>query len=220
MSITATTTYSGLQSSIADWIARGDLGTVIPDFIRLAEIRLKKDLFGTAFEVDASLSTIAASRKVALPVDFVEPIKLELIETPSIRLLSFQTPVSMGYSNTTGRPSAWCINGASIDLDRPADAVYPLNFRYRWKFALTTASATNWLLTNYPNIYLAASLAEAYLYVKSPEGAQLWDQRCASLVDGLNETLAREKAGAVLMADPALLRRGYPAYAAFVNGSF
>ena len=32
--------YTELQSSIAGWLIRNDLGTVIPDFIRLAEIRI------------------------------------------------------------------------------------------------------------------------------------------------------------------------------------
>jgi hypothetical protein len=38
------TTYAELQTTIAGYLARSDLTTQIPDFIRLAEIRLRRDL--------------------------------------------------------------------------------------------------------------------------------------------------------------------------------
>lgn len=207
----AITNYSELQAEVADWLARSDVMGKMPTFIALAEARLKKDLTGVAFELDTPLTgnpLSATPRKLTLPVGFVEPIKLEIDEPNYITLLTPQTPVSMAYSNTAGRPAAWCINGDSIDLDRPVDTAYLFNFRYRWSPALSNSAPTNWLLTNYPNIYLGATLAEAYLYIKNPDGASLWDQRTAALIDGLNETLAREK-NAVLMVDPSLLRRRY-----------
>ena len=38
------TSYSDLQTAIAGYLARTDLTTQIPDFIRLAETRLRRDL--------------------------------------------------------------------------------------------------------------------------------------------------------------------------------
>jgi len=38
------TSYSDLQTTIAGYLARTDLTTQIPDFIRLAETRLRRDL--------------------------------------------------------------------------------------------------------------------------------------------------------------------------------
>lgn len=40
----ALTTYSDLQSAVASYLARSDLTSQIPDFIRLAEIRLRREL--------------------------------------------------------------------------------------------------------------------------------------------------------------------------------
>ena len=38
------TSYSDLQDAIAGYLARSDLTTQIPDFIRLCEVRLRRDL--------------------------------------------------------------------------------------------------------------------------------------------------------------------------------
>lgn len=216
------TTYAQLQSSIADWIARSDLTPTIPDFIVLAEARLKRGLSGTAFERETTLTAnpLAANpRRLTLPTDFVEPVKLEIVESSGITLLTPQTPVSMGYSADVGRPAAWCINGDYIDLDRPVDAAYSLNFRYRWKLALSDASPTNWLLEEYPDLYLSASLAEAYRYTKNPEGAALWDQRASAQIVDINSVVARSKSLAVLTAENALLRRR-TTYAELESGAF
>ena len=40
----AFTTYTELKASVADYLARTDLTAQIPDFITLAEKRLKRDL--------------------------------------------------------------------------------------------------------------------------------------------------------------------------------
>ena len=40
----ALTDYSSLKTSVASYLARSDLTTQIPDFIRLAEERLARDL--------------------------------------------------------------------------------------------------------------------------------------------------------------------------------
>ena len=43
----AITTYSELQSAVADWLNRDDLTSVIPNFIELAEADLTRNLQGS-----------------------------------------------------------------------------------------------------------------------------------------------------------------------------
>lgn len=215
--------YSDLKASIADWIARGDLTTAIPDFIAFAEARLADDLYGNLFESDVTLVTdpnATNPRKVALPADFIEPIKLELVETSVITTLMPQTVVSLAYLVTAGKPTAWAINGTDIDLDRPADAVYSLNFRYRWSFGLSDTVETNWLLTNRPNLYLAVCLVEAYKYTKNQEGVQYWEGIAGPLIAKLNRTLAKSRGNTVLTVDPALASHGRASTIALINGEY
>ena len=40
----AFTTYSELKTTVANYLGRSDLTSVIPDFIRLAETRLQREL--------------------------------------------------------------------------------------------------------------------------------------------------------------------------------
>ena len=53
----AFTSYSELKTTIANYLARSDLTTQIPDFIRLAEIRLQRDLRTRQMLVVATAST-------------------------------------------------------------------------------------------------------------------------------------------------------------------
>ena len=51
-------TYANLQTSIANYVARSDLTTQIPDFIKFAETRLRREL---RIRQMISLATITAT---------------------------------------------------------------------------------------------------------------------------------------------------------------
>ena len=70
---------------------------------------------------------------------------------------------------------------------------------YKKLDALSDSSPTNDILTNYPDIYLFGSLAEAELYLKNDQRAGLWDQRFLAGIRGANKdhARARRKGGAL-----------------------
>ena len=70
------TTYTNLQSSVADWLLRDDLTAVIPSFISLAEANLNRDARHWRME-DRSTATLD-SQYSAVPADFLEPIRLSI----------------------------------------------------------------------------------------------------------------------------------------------
>jgi len=63
------TDYTTLQATIADYLARSDLTTQIPEFIRLAEDRLVRDLRIRQLIKVAVASTTAGDATVSLPSD-------------------------------------------------------------------------------------------------------------------------------------------------------
>jgi type I restriction-modification system DNA methylase subunit len=65
----AYTTYSELQTSIANYLGRSDLTSIIPDFIRFAETRLSRDLRTRIMLKSATTSMTAGDATVALPTD-------------------------------------------------------------------------------------------------------------------------------------------------------
>ena len=67
----AFTSYTTLKSTIADYLARSDLTSQIPDFITLAENRLRRDLRIRQMLKYVTTNTVAGDGTVALPSDFL-----------------------------------------------------------------------------------------------------------------------------------------------------
>lgn len=69
----ALNTYSNLKTSIANYLNRSDLTSYIPDFIRLAEVRMNKELRVREQEkTDTSITTVAGTQSYSLPTNFIE----------------------------------------------------------------------------------------------------------------------------------------------------
>src|SRR5512143_3239333 len=64
------TTYSELKTAVAGWLSRGDLTTVIPDFITLAESEFNRRIRVRQMMVTQSSSPSTAG-KFSLPTDFL-----------------------------------------------------------------------------------------------------------------------------------------------------
>ena len=61
--------YANLQSSIANWLARDDLTTEIPDFIALCEAEFNRELRIRNMETTATVTINA--EQIALPTGFL-----------------------------------------------------------------------------------------------------------------------------------------------------
>ena len=64
--------YSDLQSTIASYLARTDLTVQIPDFIQLAETRLRRDLRIRQMLKVVTTATTPSDSTVELPSDFLQ----------------------------------------------------------------------------------------------------------------------------------------------------
>ena len=184
--------YTELQASALDWMTRaGQTGQVV-DWIALAEARLNRDL--GAVETDTTLTGVANSRRIDISaVSMVQPIALFLAETGNDEV--FINPKADGtfpYLTDVGRPSVWSLDGTNIDFDRPLDAAYPFRLRYRQKFNLAT-SATNWLLTNHPDVYLAATLMWGAGYNEDWSNGSIWKAILEDAIPSIKNTIAQSK---------------------------
>ena len=63
----AISTYSELQTAVANWLDRDDLTARIPEFIVLAEARYNRELRIRGMETIVDISTVAGTRSYALP---------------------------------------------------------------------------------------------------------------------------------------------------------
>lgn len=170
--------YADLIASVAAWSKRSDLTALMPDFVALAEARISRDLRMRRQVTNTTLTTAVNTATVALPTDWLESMDLTLATNPtrtltviSLDQMDWQFPASI-----TGAPAVYAVLGANIKLGPTPDAAYSLSLDYYAKFAGLQANSTNWLMTNHPNIYLSACLAELALYTFD-ERATLWMQK-------------------------------------------
>lgn len=202
----ALTTYTELKASLADWLNRSDLTTVIPDFIRLAEAQMERQLRTRQMIVRATASFAAAAEYGTVPDDFLE-VKSIKLDTNPVTSLTFQTIDSLDQlSNTTylssGKPLYFTVVGNQFRLLPIPDGAYTADLVYYAKLTkLSTSVATNWLLTQAPDVYLYGSLLQAAPYLQDDARISVWSSLYLAGLDQLQVADDRgSTSGGALMA--------------------
>jgi hypothetical protein len=169
--------YSSLKTTIATYLARSDLTSIIPDFIRLAETRLQRDIRTRQMLVVATAVTTGGDSTVGLPTDFLEMRDIHLNTTP-VTTLRYKAPNSFyAESRTTdgGKPVDYTILSSEMQLAPTPDSTYTLQMLYYGKpTVLSDTTSSNVFLANYPDALLYASLAEAEPYLMNDARIQTW----------------------------------------------
>jgi hypothetical protein len=178
----AFTSYSDLKTTIANYLARSDLTSVIPDFIRLAEERLRRDLRIRQMLVVATATTTGGDSTVGLPTDFLEMRDIHFNTNP-ISSLSYEAPNTF-YASTrateSGIPRTYTVLASEIQFAPIPDTAYTAQMLYYAKPPLLSDSnASNVFLANCPDALLYAALGEAEPYLMNDARLQVW----ASLYD-------------------------------------
>jgi hypothetical protein len=173
----ALTDYSSLKTSVASYLARSDLTDQIPDFIRLAEERLARDLRTRKMLVVARADTTGNDSTVGLPTDFLEMRDIHVRTTP-VQSLTYRSPNAFfAGSRTTdiGKPIDYTILSSEIQFAPVPDTAYSIQMLYYAKPTLLSDSNTsNVFLANYPDALLYAALGEAEPYLMNDARLQTW----------------------------------------------
>lgn len=207
----AISTYAQLQTAIANWLDQGNLTAVIPDFISLCEAKINRTTRLLQAETIVDLSTSTSSRFVAFPSGMQELLDLSIVipnANDSQDQLTYVSPDRMTWevTNIPQRPEIYTIRD-QIELNSYSDQVYTLKAHIRRKWDIASSS-TNWLLTNYPDIYLYGSLAEAAPYIKDDARIGIWQSLYAQAVGQANESDSRSRVNGPLVVDVPVLVAG------------
>jgi hypothetical protein len=169
------TTYSQLTAAIAAWLNRSDLTLQIPTFVQLAHTRLNRDLRLARMETRASASTIVGEPMLALPLDFLEMRSVRLQTDPPIVLRAANPAEIETLCAAHGRSTAYATIGRSLRLAPTPDATIGVTLTYYAAVpALSTDNGSNWLLTEAPDVYLYAALAESAPYLHEDARVNTW----------------------------------------------
>lgn len=175
------TTYAELQTSVAGWLHRADLTSIIPDLIKLGELRIFREVRCRAMET--ALNGTIASGVVALPSDYLD-LKFAYIDATPVskldRASASQIYEQHPYRNATGKPTMIAREGTNFIFGPYPDSSYTVKGIY---YASPTSIQTtaNALFTAYPDLYLMASLCEAAPYIQDDPRLQLWEGKYAAI---------------------------------------
>ena len=197
----AFSTYSELKTSIANFLARDDLTSQIPDFIRLAEARMSRELDARSMEKRATATTVAGDGYISLPTDLREIRNVQL-NTDPVKTLEYYTVqmINTDYAGQgQGKPKAYSIVGTEILLKPTPDAAYTLEIVYGENVqALSDEDTNNTILLRHPDAYLYGSLMNAYTYLMDEQRALQYDQLFTRIMDEIIRDTEKARYGGVL----------------------
>jgi hypothetical protein len=181
----AITTYSELQTALADWLNRADLDQQIPDFIALAESTLN-DVLRSSFMVTSATQAITAGR-ASLPSDALEIVYVQVADTED-EPLEQTTPQQLlmlrrARTRAAGNPKFFAIVGRELLVTPTPSGATSVDIDYYQKIpALSDSNTSNWLLDEAPHIYLYTALLHATPFLMDDARYQVFQNSVAQQV--------------------------------------
>ena len=187
----ALTTFTELKASIADFLNRDDLTTVIPDFISLAEAQINRDIRHWNMEARSDGQQTGGDEYMQYPADWVETIRLHLTGTGT----SVVNPISRdamadkraSAEDISGTPMYYTHADGQFQLYPTPSADTDFELLYYQKIPSLISNADNWLLLDSPDVYLYGALIHSAPYLAEDERVAIWAQMYSAAVARLNE---------------------------------
>jgi len=186
------TNYSNLQSTVADFLNRSDLTSVIPTFIQLAESQINRDLRHWKMETRATATIDAGDQYSQVPSDWIATIRMSIqgAGTSVVDLISRAAMADKreGAEDMSGRPEFYCHADGQFNFYPTPDADYTAELLYFAKVPDLASNSTNWLIQDAPDVYLYGTLIHSAPYLQEDSRIAVWAQMYAAAVKMLNDT--------------------------------
>ena len=172
------TDYATLQTTIANYLDRSDLTATIPEFIRLAEDRLSRDLRIRQMLQIATTTIDSTDGTVEIPADFLAMKDIHVSSSNPIQTVTFQSPSNFfrnTRASTSGLPTFYTELGSEFRFAPIGSATDTLQMLYYVKppYMSSTVSSNLWL-ANTPDLLLYAALGEAEPFLMNDERIGTW----------------------------------------------
>lgn len=180
-------TYSDLQASLANWMARsGDtvIEGIAPDAIAMAEAHFNRKLRVADMEANATGSS--TNGVILLPSDFQAPRTVSIDSYGELKLVTPDWAKANYPSGVDGGIAAfYTLQGLTL-------TTYPaytgdISLDYYASIPPLASNSTNWLLTAHPDLYLAQALGQIHAFTSNAEKAGLWFSQAAGIIEDLNK---------------------------------
>ena len=187
----ALTNYSDLQTAVATELNLGTdaLATaVIQDAIVRAESKINRRTRAREAEQLSTATLDSSSRYLSVPTGMIEllNIKIKVATAPdskyeTVRYISPERMVDFYDSQN------WVYTlRDELEFNKAPSNNHTVQMHYFKQWDLPTDS-TNWLMTNYPDIYLYGALAECEMHVQNDMRVAMWKALFDQAIVELNE---------------------------------
>ncbi|MCI1046922.1 phage adaptor protein [Caballeronia zhejiangensis] len=194
--------YDEFQVTVGEYLQRNNLADKIPGFIQLAEVRFRDEFndFPQQKAAPYTLTPAAGTNVIALPSDCAA-ISLVMYGNHHLRLISL---ADVNNRNTQQDAYMFAEDGNNLYLQTATDGQKTLTIYYFAELdSLSSLNQSNWLLEEYPNIYLFATLAEAAQYLMDVDLIQLYEMRLQQAL----QSASRNKKQKLLPTNTKLVRK-------------
>ena len=182
-------TYAQLSAAITTgWPHRTDLSA--DDFIQLAEAKFNRRLRTKHQELALSETAIDASYQVAIPANTLGVKRMWRTDDPKTPLGSKTLEFVIMRQSAGALALNYCQEDATWRFDGTGSVAGVL---HRSIPALSSSNTTNWLLTQAPDLYLYACLAQVFHYVNNVNRAMAYEAKADQLIDELNRAEHRDQ---------------------------
>lgn len=178
--ITNYTTLVAALDGADGWLHSTAYTTKIPEWIQMAEAHMQTTCKLVEFEASATVTiTLGVG---TLPTDLVAMRSVYWDGSPD-RPLQYVTPEKYDAlrGNDTGDGYYYTISGLTIRTTPMGSGSIVLTYSARFT-PITATNLTNSLITNYPDVYLFGTLAQACLWKQDDPGAQKWGALFANAI--------------------------------------
>ena len=184
-------TYAELKAAVASWLNRESITANVPDFIRLAEAQMNREIKHwkgekrSEGEIDTRYST--------LPADWRSPIRLSVSTANGPRELE---PVSQSEmldlryktNDTADIPQYYAISSGSLELYPTPSQPVNVMMIYRANIpALSDSNTSNWLLEEAPDAYLYGTLMQTAPWLREDERVAMWASMYSQAMQSVNK---------------------------------
>lgn len=191
-------TYDELKTAIANWVDRSDLTAKLGDFIALTESDMRPVLFASQMEQRAYATASTTSPYLALPTKFVSVRRVQLV-SGSIDYQIQEVPasdMSKMDDGGAGMPRFYSIVGEQFQFSPQPDAEYRIEITYFKDVpALSDSNTTNWVLDDFPNVYLFGALKHCALYIYDSRKAAEWSALYEKALNDLKKQSRKRQYG-------------------------
>jgi hypothetical protein len=174
----AISNFGSLKGALTTYLRHGNWAGQYPDAVDIFEKVANRRLRVLPMEASTNLTT--SDGECAVPADYL--LWRTVLWNGEQPELDYVHPAYLSSAAISSRPGAFTIEGPTFRARPIDDTADIFEFHYYQKIPTIVGTqdsdlATNWLITNHPDLYLEGSLTELFALQRNGELAILHKQR-------------------------------------------